>query len=879
MTSNIFFKVLLTRIDNHKTTPYPKENFYKKIKGALVLKKICCVFIISLIAILWPSYGNCMEEEATDSEPTRITMTRVEPETTTTTTAPQKTKCNTSTVRLRRKEWPRHFRLLIVKFGGDRHVHSLPRNERLVEERTQYQNAFKYYARALAAYNLNSQDTLAIETLKERKQIFQIAQRNALLKHGSLKTIEKVKHTPEGTDLSIDFKDAIENMEEVMFPFKFTTNPYDCTILKKRPQSESTVECTKQTIRCYGLNPEELESATKQLETLLFWLKREHRIQRSIWAFYYKYYFIENKNWTSLEQWGNYLTDAKREPTLNAIQTHIEENYPYGEYKLRLIKNPTQEFLDNIGSRELGIYLHEDKVFFKVRNQKEKRIPHNVQYPFGLRPTRLERLITVLTATEEMTLNIEDQWRLLEIASVCNYLPKDCSGEQTLRRKKERKEVLDILRNKPIWNWVLEGDQWTKILKEGTASPQSVPLAEQITATALEELDQLYSNLPKEGSDPSQASLPPKGWTMIETGWAALQYSPEEGWSKNREAVEREAFEDKLQNMFFRALPYNFIYPHRKDMILVLQELHKTQEVNWQKQTSLQNEKWDTSQEYSKKSLEKYKKLYNELENCLNTHIDQQFVLHTPHSQYSRIPECGAFYQAEHYATQMPIQELNLTHCDLIKGNFFAPNVYGIHQDKTIKAQPLLHKFRFIDLSNNNISDFTGLPTLSSNLESLSIHHNVLTHLDNVRYASNIQFLDISVNKIKELSFLRNCTSLTSLNFSQNLVGSKKHPSVDPLDTLTLLTNLTTLDISHNNVKTLTALKSLPLLAVLKANNNQLTGDWKPIFPFGLQNLCLLNVAGNSSLTFDDSFTKDALGTCFPLLKSLKTDQEEFSWH
>ena len=162
------------------------------------------------------------------------------------------------------------------------------------------------------------------------------------------------------------------------------------------------------------------------------------------------------------------------------------------------------------------------------------------------------------------------------------------------------------------------------------------------------------------------------------------------------------------------------------------------------------------------------------------------------------------------------LQSLDLSH-NYLKGSI--PNwLWSLNS---------LHK---VNLSTNQFGGSIGISHFSLNstfeVQSINISHNRLTKLVNFSGFSNLTFLDVSHNNLRVLpsGFLHNVTKLEYLDVSScNLSGSLK------------------------------PIKSLKNLRYLDVSNNDLVGNFPLDFP-SLENLKFLNISLNK---FSGSFSKE----------------------
>lgn len=96
---------------------------------------------------------------------------------------------------------------------------------------------------------------------------------------------------------------------------------------------------------------------------------------------------------------------------------------------------------------------------------------------------------------------------------------------------------------------------------------------------------------------------------------------------------------------------------------------------------------------------------------------------------------------------------------------------------------------RYLDLSNNSIRDLTPITSMA-NLQQLYLQHNAVNDLSALTTLSALTKLDVSYNLLTNLAPAYNCTSLTYLAAANN--------KIDTLVGIEKLTGLQTLDVAAN---------------------------------------------------------------------------------
>lgn len=117
-----------------------------------------------------------------------------------------------------------------------------------------------------------------------------------------------------------------------------------------------------------------------------------------------------------------------------------------------------------------------------------------------------------------------------------------------------------------------------------------------------------------------------------------------------------------------------------------------------------------------------------------------------------------------------------------------------------------------LDLSGVGIEDFSELAKLP-NLRSLDLSGNSYTHIV-LPQGLKLESLDISGNRIKDLSFLSSLSTLKSLNAENNLIKD--------LSPLSSLHSLTALQLDGNLIRDLSPVASLLKLEQLSLSDNKL---------------------------------------------------------
>lgn len=231
---------------------------------------------------------------------------------------------------------------------------------------------------------------------------------------------------------------------------------------------------------------------------------------------------------------------------------------------------------------------------------------------------------------------------------------------------------------------------------------------------------------------------------------------------------------------------------------------------------------------------------------------------------------------------------INLRELHLITNNFknisalallMNLEILDLSRCKIENIEPLsnLSKLHTLNIANNLISDISPLRNLT-NLLNLDISSETYPEFDvnehgeeemvgyvngkieDIESLSNLQFLEklnLSVNRIKNITPLTNLTNLKLLDISdndlENIEGisnmqhltyldlsSNKIENIEPLHSLN---NLNELNLSRNNIKDITAIVNLKALTILNLEYNKIEKISKEIYH--LDNLLDLNLVDN----------------------------------
>ncbi len=141
---------------------------------------------------------------------------------------------------------------------------------------------------------------------------------------------------------------------------------------------------------------------------------------------------------------------------------------------------------------------------------------------------------------------------------------------------------------------------------------------------------------------------------------------------------------------------------------------------------------------------------------------------------------------------------------ELFRGHSVPRNLTGLEH-----ATNLTH----INLSGDRVADLTPIAGLT-NLISLSLYNNHVSSLTPLEGLTSLKSLDLSSNGIRDITSLKGLTNLVQLFIQLNEIQD-----VTPLKNLT---NLETLYSSENNIEDITALKGLTNLTRLYLSDNSI---------------------------------------------------------
>ena len=130
------------------------------------------------------------------------------------------------------------------------------------------------------------------------------------------------------------------------------------------------------------------------------------------------------------------------------------------------------------------------------------------------------------------------------------------------------------------------------------------------------------------------------------------------------------------------------------------------------------------------------------------------------------------------------------------------------------EADRILSNLTELNLSWNKITDITPLSALT-NLTYLNLNYNQITDITGLSALTNLTYLSLSANPITDITGLSALTNLTYLDLSAN--------QITDITGLSALTNLTDLNLFGNQITDITGLSALTNLTYLNLYQNQIT--------------------------------------------------------
>lgn len=153
-------------------------------------------------------------------------------------------------------------------------------------------------------------------------------------------------------------------------------------------------------------------------------------------------------------------------------------------------------------------------------------------------------------------------------------------------------------------------------------------------------------------------------------------------------------------------------------------------------------------------------------------------------------------------------------------------------ENKFTTIEPLKYCTNLNDLnvSNNNISNNNSAITQMKQLKKLDLSNTGMTKMDSLNNLINgfeewesclIQDLNLSSNKLTDISGIEKLTDLQILHIANNEIGD--------ISKLSSLNKLKTLNISNNNIEDISSIKNIYTIRTLNVSNN-LIKDISPVY-------------------------------------------------
>lgn len=159
--------------------------------------------------------------------------------------------------------------------------------------------------------------------------------------------------------------------------------------------------------------------------------------------------------------------------------------------------------------------------------------------------------------------------------------------------------------------------------------------------------------------------------------------------------------------------------------------------------------------------------------------------------------------------------------------------------DEDIQQLSEFKNLMVLDLSSNKISDLTPLSQLT-NLSVLNLTHNKIEDISPLSNLTNLTILWASDNQISDISPLNNLTVISNLVLDSNQIND-----ISPLSNLAYLYHLS---LINNQISDISALSNLTYLTYLDLNVNQIS-DISPLS--NLTNLESLSLVYNQVYGYD----------------------------
>ena len=170
---------------------------------------------------------------------------------------------------------------------------------------------------------------------------------------------------------------------------------------------------------------------------------------------------------------------------------------------------------------------------------------------------------------------------------------------------------------------------------------------------------------------------------------------------------------------------------------------------------------------------------------------------------------------------------------------------------KDLQGMGLFVNLIELDMTQNKIVDLSPLSSLS-NLTRLNLTQNDIVDLSPLASLTKLDYLHLQDNEINDLSALASLTELTELNIQEN--------QITDVSALASLTKLEVLRLNTNQISDISALGALPNLKMLEFSKNQVT-DISPLLESGLG-------AGTTIRLWGEKLDVNSVDVVIPQLKA-----------
>lgn len=684
---------------------------------------------------------------------------------------------------------------------------------------------------------------------------------------------------------------------------------------------------------------------------LLFLIQRENEVMERIYSLYKPNYYDEVTSYASWQQYTNWLNlDSFGKGVKETIRQEIDEHCWFGIYKICFLKEALSP--EDLKPQEVGLYVRE-----KAQNDEGRKEPdseeENVQDiylcckvwdkeefeiasakqtgPLGLNKKIVQRLITTLNSVQEPTAqDIEDQRSLIDYLAFSGYLPENFDVHQMSQIKNDKREqILSKLKpiqseKKNLTKQEIDIEKFKTIKKAltplinttgtttstttTTTTTTSAPPPKSINFKEIKEHEKRMQSVRLEIRDVAKemAKRYENHLTQCKTSFTSNLAQFNELYAALKKALERNArnhikFDEKYSNWLYGG-DKTYILSCRE---LIASELPPLVSLNLDlSHSNLSNENffeengsekmwWSSSSGKKEPFLVGFSSVnlsHNNLED-IPAIIDTRITF-VPRSQGpiplgSLVSSEDAVGQSSNLTTvvstpaQNPIFSLNLTELDLSRNKFTSLNVllddtrkYPLYTYLTV----LNASHNTLNQGHNSVKGFNVLPHYVS-LTSLSLANVGLATLDSLTMLTNLQSLDISSNKLALLNGL-GVLPLTYLNIASNR-------KINDILVLGVMTPLKNLDLSDNSQLFNRALPAgttgKPFITLEKLTNLETLGLRKNGIELGLKGfsgtthlttLTTLDIREKGAIAESGQTLKQGLKKYFPNATTILQDSQ-----